>query len=398
MEKIRRYLALRIREERARRGLELRALAEGICAPSYLSKIERGLAAPSEEILSALLRRLDIAYEEDAAFVAAARRLLDEAYEGIYYQREQGPLLARLRADEERLLAGPLQLKYRLLTAYLEERRSGAPDLLLPYLDDESRALHYLIRLQAAEMKDLEAARQVYRLLDNSFGLYWYMVACLSCDRHEELKSLGELCLTLAAGEGNLNILIRANLLLGTAYAAGPHLSAATRYYERASRLIDGSIWQSLKKEIYYNLGASYLETGDLARAERYLKRVPRSLGFMLFHKLAILALEQGDAAGARREIEAMRGLVGRDRLRQLLYRSVRMRLEEDFAGKPESLETVEALVACLRESRHRGYLRFHRDLVVRVLSAHRLYKKALAYEQVLSAGEARPAGQEARF
>ena len=51
-----------IRYERLRRNWSQGGLCEGICAVSYLSKIEQGKAEPSEEILSALIERLDIAW------------------------------------------------------------------------------------------------------------------------------------------------------------------------------------------------------------------------------------------------------------------------------------------------------------------------------------------------
>ena len=49
-----------IRAERIRQEMKQVVLAKGICTPSYLSKIERNLIAPSEEIITLLFNRLGI--------------------------------------------------------------------------------------------------------------------------------------------------------------------------------------------------------------------------------------------------------------------------------------------------------------------------------------------------
>ena len=51
-----------VRRERLARDWSLKGLAHGICAVSYLSKIERGEADPSPEVTGALLERLGIAW------------------------------------------------------------------------------------------------------------------------------------------------------------------------------------------------------------------------------------------------------------------------------------------------------------------------------------------------
>lgn len=47
-----------IRRERLRRDWSQEGLCRGICAASYLSKIEQGKTRPSEEIVKALFARL----------------------------------------------------------------------------------------------------------------------------------------------------------------------------------------------------------------------------------------------------------------------------------------------------------------------------------------------------
>ena len=72
-----------IRRERLARDWSLKGLAHGICAVSYLSKIERGEADPSPEIIGALLRRLGVDWHDDEAFLARARDLLNRGYDAV---------------------------------------------------------------------------------------------------------------------------------------------------------------------------------------------------------------------------------------------------------------------------------------------------------------------------
>ena len=53
---------LLIRQARLRLNWSQEGLCRGICAPSYLSKIEQGKASPSPEVTELLLRRLGLVW------------------------------------------------------------------------------------------------------------------------------------------------------------------------------------------------------------------------------------------------------------------------------------------------------------------------------------------------
>ena len=61
-----------IRQERLRQNLSQEGLARGICAASYLSKIEQGQVEPGAEILERLCAALGIDYRSDPALLAQA--------------------------------------------------------------------------------------------------------------------------------------------------------------------------------------------------------------------------------------------------------------------------------------------------------------------------------------
>ena len=58
-------IGMRIRRERIKRNWSQSGLCYGICAVSYLSKIEQGKMEVSEEILKLLLERLELPWIDD---------------------------------------------------------------------------------------------------------------------------------------------------------------------------------------------------------------------------------------------------------------------------------------------------------------------------------------------
>ncbi len=229
-----------------------------------------------------------------------------------------------------------------------------------------------------------DQAKKIDDLLHNSFSLLHYMQVCLHNNRFEEIKSIGDQCIARAVEEGNLYTLIEANMVIGTGYASEGHLGVAITYYERAARFIKSSIWPRLESDINYNLGASYLEIGDLKKAAKLLHKIPGTYGFYLHHKLACLALAEGDETRARRELGEMKKNVQQDPVRKIIYEETAIQVSENYESNPHSLAVIETLIDCLKDARTIGYLRFHRALITKVFIAHRKYKQAYEYERML--------------
>ena len=76
------YYGQLIRRERLRRNWSQAGLCRGICAVSYLSKIEQGRAEPSDEIVQLLLGKLGLSL--DAAARMDAKALADEGFELLF--------------------------------------------------------------------------------------------------------------------------------------------------------------------------------------------------------------------------------------------------------------------------------------------------------------------------
>ena len=73
-----------IRRERMRRDWSQDGLCRGICAASYLSKIEQGRVEASEDILRLLYERLELPWYGGESALTALSERIDELYELAY--------------------------------------------------------------------------------------------------------------------------------------------------------------------------------------------------------------------------------------------------------------------------------------------------------------------------
>ena len=78
------FVGTLIRRERLRQNLSQEGLCRGVCAVSYLSKIEQGKAEAGDDVLLPLLRRLGIECETDGEFLSQARASVESLYEDLF--------------------------------------------------------------------------------------------------------------------------------------------------------------------------------------------------------------------------------------------------------------------------------------------------------------------------
>ena len=115
------FIGVLIRRERLRQNYSQEGLCRGICAVSYLSKIEQGKAEAGEDVVLPLLHRLGVDFETDEAFLAWAGARIDVLYQEMLAGREKEELfrqtLAELEERKERCLQSPWMLDLLLLKA-----------------------------------------------------------------------------------------------------------------------------------------------------------------------------------------------------------------------------------------------------------------------------------------
>ena len=109
------YQGFLIYRTRIQRNWSQAGLCKGICTVSYLSKIEAGKAAPSEEILQLLLERLDLKIDTETAREAV--KLADQGW-ALLFDGRRAKLIELLQDKEiERYRAVPAWLDLALLSS-----------------------------------------------------------------------------------------------------------------------------------------------------------------------------------------------------------------------------------------------------------------------------------------
>ena len=71
-------VGLRLRQQRLKRGWSQEGLCRGICAASYLSKIEQGQVQAAPELLELLFRRLELPWYGES--LPELERLVEHRY------------------------------------------------------------------------------------------------------------------------------------------------------------------------------------------------------------------------------------------------------------------------------------------------------------------------------
>ena len=364
------YYGMLIHRERLRRDWSQEGLCKGICAVSYLSKIEQGKAVPSEEVLQLLLTRLDIFV--DAKTEAEARVVVDMAYEALFSGEFHEFHNVMTDASGEKYRFTTVGLDFMLLEQIAGQgSRSKSENL------EEGMNVRQLA-LQRIHQKRYEDA---VRLLPNAYT--YYLAGYAAYERGENYSVALEYLQAsydMAAREGAPRLMLLAKLLIGNCYCNQVDLENMSVHYQVAERLAKSLRDTEALESIRYNTASGQIEKGNFEEAYAYLSKVEHASAMSL-HKLAICCEKLGkkkEALDALSQAEQMEVQYPAKELVWNMCKIVRFRLEhEDYL---DSEEYGHFLLNCFEEFRKKlpiGYAAFHLPWVLEWYTANRQYKKA---------------------
>lgn len=276
------FPAALIRHARLQKNWSQEGLCAGICAVSYLSKIEQGKVMPSPEILRALLGRLDVSWH-DGAEAEQAAHLASGLYEALLSLDGDTltQLTATLHKNPDGFLNGPSMLDLLLLA-----RLAGG---VLPHASAPLSTFEncFTTRQRALWLIGERRAPEAITLLPVS---YTYLSAGEHTYSRGEYTHAAELLLhacALAAEEGRSRVMLQARLLLGNCYSDQGDFAEMNRHYRIAARLAHDLADPEAQETIAYNQASTSIELGDYAGAYAYFQSLtdPNALSL---HKLAI--------------------------------------------------------------------------------------------------------------
>lgn len=367
-----------IRRERMRRDWSQDGLCRGICAASYLSKIEQGRVEASEDILRLLYERLELPWYGGESALTALSERLDELYE-LAYSGEFEVLREKISAlapENAALLQSPAAPDIAVLEAAANWRGESA-DIdagMEQYLSPRGLAL-----LRLMQDRDAEAAA----ICPSALCSYWAGVAQYESGRSytAAVENL-QRAYSLAAGEGRARLMMLSRAYIGNCYCNQLDVENMEAHYTVAERLATALHDAGMLASIRYNRAATALETGDYESAYRYFSALEEPTA-MALHKLAICCEKLGrrdEAFSALNRAAAVEDTHMPAGLAEEMLSLVRRRLEN-----PDYLRDADygaALLDCFERCRRElpiGYAGFHLPWLLEWYTANRQYK--LAYE-----------------
>lgn len=366
-----------IRRERMRRDWSQDGLCRGICAASYLSKIEQGRVEASEDILRLLYERLELPWYGGEGALPALSERIDALYEQVYSGEFEAlsEELSALAPQRDALLQSHAAPDIAVLEAAANWRGGTKADAgMEQYLAPRGLAL-----LRLMQDRDAEAAA----IYPSALCSYWAGVA-----QYESGKSYTaavenlQRAYSLAADEGRARLMMLSRAYIGNCYCNQLDAENMEAHYTVAERLAKALHDAEMLTTIRYNRAATALETGDYESAYKYFSTLEEPSA-MALHKLAICCEKLGrrdEAFSALDRADAVENTHMPEGLAEEMLSLVRRRLEN-----PDYLRDADygaALLDCFERCRRElpiGYAGFHLPWLLEWYTANRQYK--LAYE-----------------
>ncbi len=364
------YLGRLICRERLKRDWSQEGLCRGICAVSYLSKIESGKVEASEEVLSLLLARLNLNYSAQKEKEAAV--LAERAYESLFSgdYRELRELISEEKAELMRSTLSGLDIE--LLSRFSLHWRCALDSEYEKCMDRRALALQRMLQGRSEEAT---------LLLPNGYA--YYEAGASAYSKGDYMRSMEYLqrAYELAAADGSAKLMLLCKLFMGGCCCNRHELEGMERHYSVARRLACALGDTEALEQMDYNTAATALEQGDYESSYAYFSNLPEP-DMMSLHKLAICCEK------TRRREEALAALDRSEKMdcdyppRELalsMCRLVRFRVEdENYLRNEEYGEALLNVFERCRRELSMGYAIFHLPWVLEWYKASRQYKKAL--------------------
>ncbi len=398
------YIGFLIRQSRLKQNISQDGLCKGICAPSYLCKIEQGQVDASADIIDHLFAALGISYYRDETFLVEAKEHFDnffsllDADEAFHMESEYFSRYGQQLENSE------LHLHYHLYLLFFNihtrnKESAGAEQAYLQqfikYMDENQKARYYLGAAQNIGYTEeavqllLEAARHG----DNSLIYYQMATVFYHIGQYSESIEKAEKAYRLASDEGNPSVLIGASFLLGSCYCNHRDIAVSKKYYERAIALTRGYKIQ-VKSYAYYNLGTAYLSCQYYEEALYYLFNAgdledEAYHNVMLYQKLSILYTQTGNVKKAAEQLGLAKECLAVSQVETKEYSLYeQMICFAEFLQNKDYLDSdkYEAVLKALYEQVDKpfgfGFRRFYGAFLVQLYKYQRKYKEALRVKE----------------
>ena len=272
------YIGYLIKYNRLKRNYSHEGLCKGICAVSYLSKIEKGVADPSPEIIDQLFKALNINYLRDKILLSKYKSLLFNFFDKTFHDEPTTEEEKELSIADEQLLYSELGLEYQLFRVYQLYNKKDSTnaksllkslELFKEYMNEPTLFLYEYIYSYLEEdfKKKFYALQKADNLLPNSFVSLSMAELMFSEGKYQEALAHCSIGYSRASNEGNFMVMKKITFIEGSSYANLFNHDLMLKSYKKLLELCRDDY--SIQADVNYNIGASYIEK------QKYDKAIP---------------------------------------------------------------------------------------------------------------------------
>ena len=378
-----------IRCKRLEKGWRQQDLCQGLCAVSYLSKIEQGKAQADETLLIRLLTKLGVSWSEDPQQLSRDWVFIQSLYDAFFSMQPKSveALFSQYQSELERLSNGPYFIDISLLKLCV--KKNASPDNALNALSDLVSAMD-------------ERQYGLWLYLNGQFdGLLclcptaFYLTCAGIADYRSGLygRAIERLLhgLDRAGQEGFVHVMLNAHRYLGNTYRDLAQFEQMFVHYHATQRIAQSLNAIPLLQQTRYSIAAVQLELGQFQEAYDYFGSV-QSPDALCLHKLAICCEKLGkteEAFSALASAQTAPAEIPDSAFINQMCALVRFRLlHSDYLKHAEYGDMLLSCYARIRTELPEGFARFHKPWVIEWYRANGQYKQALELCAVPSKSE----------
>lgn len=361
-----RMIGTLIRLLRLQRNWSQETLCHGICAVSYLSKIEQGKVDMNPQLLRDIFGRLGATWQESAE----ASALRDDLYEGIFSWDDELTQKKMKILEEywDQWAIGPCYADFLVIRAYHYGKPELVPREIEPLLQPRQQAI-------LAIAKDLHD--EAYRLYPCALTAFCVGEEAYCVGNYTQALESFQIACDQAAREGYVYLQMYGQHYMANCYSDMGNLDAMYRHGKIAARLGRVLGDQSLVDTIDYNVAATKAGLGDYEGAYTYFANLVEP-GAMDLHKLAVCCEALGKTEEAIAALDRAESLEPHIPLEKEICKLVRYRLEhQDYLHDTDYGELLMGTYEKIKKELPHGFARFHLPWVTQWLTVNRKYRKA---------------------
>ena len=380
-----------IRSNRVRQKMSQEQLCKEICAVSYLSKIEAGIAEPNEEIIQKLFDKLEVTYTQDEELIREYKEYLYRYFDAFFHHESTVEMEELIYKNRKRMENSEISIEYQLFCIFngagddghVAQRLIQNVEQYKEYMNEETAFLYYMAKGMYGKDSEtrVKAYQKARRIKDCSLVYESLMYEAFNEGLYQEALNDCRIGYERAMQEGFLLVAKQISFLEGVCYGKQGNIPGMLRAYKRTKELSRGD--KKIAASIDYNIAAVYIEQGMHKESIPYLLSALKQeqegdSAFLINHKLAMAYEQMGDKTVGRVYLEiADRLSKNMDKTYKDMVRMSQLRYEGDYMNSPEYEQLLSGFLQ-MEKTMGEDFVQFYKPYMIEWLKSKRKYKEVL--------------------